>query len=79
MKSHIIKCWPKYFKPLDTRQKTFEIRKNDRDYQVGDTLIIKEWDPDTQKETGRWVARTITYMVQGVFGLPEDICILGFR
>ncbi len=79
MKSHIIKCWPQHFVPLITRQKTFEIRVNDRDYQVGDTLIIKEFDPDTQKETGKWVARTIIYMVQGIFGLPENVCVLGFK
>lgn len=79
MKSHIIKCWPQYFNPLETRQKTFEIRENDRDYKVGDTLVITEWDPDNQKETGRWEARTIIYMVQGVFGLPQNVCVLGFR
>jgi hypothetical protein len=79
MKSHVIKCWPEYFQPLAIGQKSFEIRKNDRDYNLGDTLIIKEWNPETGKDTGRWVCKTITYMIQGKFGLPEDVCVLQLR
>jgi len=43
---HEIKCDPKYFTRLCDGTKTFEIRYNDRDYQVGDRLIIKEFDPE---------------------------------
>lgn len=43
---HEIKCHPKYFSRLASGDKSFEIRKNDRDYQVGDILIIKEFDPE---------------------------------
>jgi len=44
---HELKCNPEYFSRIAMRQKTFEIRKNDRDYQVGDTLILREYDPKT--------------------------------
>lgn len=43
---HEIKCHPKYFTRLCDGSKPFEIRENDRDYQVGDRLIIKEFDPE---------------------------------
>lgn len=41
---HEVKCLPEYFTPIRRELKKFEIRKNDRDYQVGDGLIIREWD-----------------------------------
>lgn len=43
---HELKCRPEYFARIGTGQKTFEIRRNDRDYQVGDILLLKEHDPD---------------------------------
>ena len=44
--THEIKCHPKYFKRICNGSKPFEIRKNDRYYQVGDRLIINEYDPE---------------------------------
>ena len=41
---HELKCYSQYFQRIVTGQKTFEIRKNDRDFQVGDTLILREFD-----------------------------------
>jgi hypothetical protein len=42
---HDLKIWPQYFVEVAAEQKTFEIRKNDRDYQVGDVLRLREWEP----------------------------------
>lgn len=39
-RQHDLKCKPEYFARIATGQKTFEIRKNDRDFQVGDILIL---------------------------------------
>ena len=43
--SHALKTLPIYFDAALRGDKTFEVRKNDRDFQTGDTLILKEWDP----------------------------------
>ena len=43
MKIHDVKILPEYFKPLDEEVKTAEFRYNDRDYQVGDVLHLREW------------------------------------
>lgn len=37
---HHIKCEAPYFERTESGQKTFEIRKNDRDYQVGDRVTM---------------------------------------
>ena len=42
---HALKCWPEYFAALKSGKKPWEFRKNDRDYKVGDVLMIRCWDP----------------------------------
>ena len=42
-KKHILKIRPKYFQAVVAQTKRFEIRKNDRNYQVGDWLDLLEW------------------------------------
>ena len=50
---HNLKTWPEYFKLMIEGKKTFELRKNDRDFQVGDRLDLLEYNPDTQEYTGK--------------------------
>jgi hypothetical protein len=45
MKQHELKTWPEYFEALREGKKTFEIRENDRGFETGDILILKEFDP----------------------------------
>lgn len=40
---HELKIAPKYYSEIISRVKTFEIRKNDRDFKVGDEVKLKEW------------------------------------
>ena len=54
---HELDIHPKYFKAIIEERKTHEIRKNDRNFKVGDFLYLREWNPKTQRYTGkyRWV------------------------
>jgi len=57
---HEIKCMPEYFKALWCGDKTFEIRKNDRNYRERDEVVIQEFDGC--KYTGREIGGFITYL-----------------
>lgn len=52
---HALKILPKHFKDIKDGVKTFEIRKNDRDFVEGDVLALNEWTPDTETYTGRFM------------------------
>lgn len=77
--THELKILPEYFDEVAIRRKTFEIRKNDRDYQVGDCLILKEWYRG--KYTGRELKRYVSYIYHGdgTYGLPEGFCVMSIK
>lgn len=71
--THELKTWPIPFWDVVSGAKTFEVRKNDRDFKVGDYLVLKEYDPDTQKYTGDRVVVQIDYSII----LPEPEGFIG--
>lgn len=44
--NHDLKIWPQYYCRVADGSKTFEVRENDRGFQPGDTVTLKEWDPE---------------------------------
>lgn len=90
MRTHELKLSTKYFKDVEKGIKTFELRKNDRDFKVGDTLILKEYyqgDIDYKDGiyspphyTNKKIVKKIVYILQGgQYGLDEDYVILGIQ
>lgn len=76
--NHTIKILPEYFNATAAGKKAFELRKNDRNYQVGEKLQMKEWNGT--EFTGREIHCYITYILpEGKFGLSEGYCALGTR
>lgn len=77
-KLHTLKILPEYFNDIKIGVKTFELRKSDRDFNLHDTLLLKEFDGDNY--TGRELIKTITYILHGGnYGLNKDYCILGIK
>ncbi|OTO05096.1 DUF3850 domain-containing protein [Enterococcus sp. 5B3_DIV0040] len=72
---HELKILPKFFKAVTSGEKQFEIRKNDRNFQVGDLVILREWIQGTY--TGSSYYACITYVT--VFGQPPGQVVFGFR
>ena len=66
--THTLKTWPEFFQPILDRVKTFEIRWDDRAYDVGDFLHLKEWDPGisegANRYTGRECLRRVVYLTR---------------
>ena len=61
--THHLKTWTEYFWAVVRGDKKFEIRVNDRDYKVGDILVLEEYDPTRERYTGNRLHRHVTYML----------------
>lgn len=74
---HELKCWPPFFGKVQSGAKPFEVRRNDRDFQVGDVLHLREWAP--VEYTGRECYRLVTFLAKDMaeWGLVDGYCILG--
>jgi hypothetical protein len=73
---HHLKIWPEYYREVYNHRKTFEVRKADRPYRVGDELLLREWDPVQEGYTGNDCARTITYILDDPGYVKEGYIIL---
>lgn len=76
---HILKVRTRFFPDIASGNKTFEVRKNDRDYKVGDRLTLFEVNDDGS-ETGQALSVRATYVQHGpAFGLQEGYLIMGIK
>lgn len=57
-KEHDLKLSSLFFDDVETGKKPFELRFNDRDYQEGDVLRLREWDGNSY--TGRETRKRVT-------------------
>lgn len=77
---HHLKTLPDYFNDVVSGNKRFEVRKADRPFKVGDTIILNEWNGHEQRYTGYSCSGTITYILQGgVYGISRLYVVIGFR
>lgn len=60
MRTHEVTTSVEHFKAIEAGIKCFDIRKNDRDYQVDDILLIQAHDGAAL--TGETISRQINYM-----------------
>jgi hypothetical protein len=83
-KIHELKTVPPYFDAVKSGTKTFEVRRDDRGFQPGDLLVLREWLPEIgEYSPAAPVFREITYVLQGLeaarFGVLDGFVVLGFR
>lgn len=79
-RTHELKTWPEPFMDVALGRKTFEVRKNDRDYRVGDTLKLQEYSPGTDSYSGMWQTVLVTYVLRGdQFGIEAGFCVMSIR
>ncbi|WP_294288528.1 ASCH/PUA domain-containing protein [uncultured Chryseobacterium sp.] len=78
--THELKTHPEYFVATLLGEKNFEVRKDDRNYQRGDELLLKEYNPITEEYTGRMLQRRITYILRGgIFGIEKGYCVMNIE
>jgi hypothetical protein len=80
---HNLKTIQPFFDDVWSGKKRFELRKNDRNYQIGDTVVLEEWGPDENGDLsyyGRATRKTISYILKDCpeFGLMPEYCIFGW-
>lgn len=75
-KVHVLKTHPAPFAAIRSRAKRFEYRKDDRDYEIGDTLWLDEFDPEAAVKTGQSEVVIVTYLLREGFGIPPGYVVM---
>jgi hypothetical protein len=79
---HELKTWPEYFDAVLSGAKTFEFRKNDRGFQAGDILRLREYSPGPDEYTGREMLKRVSYILTTAdfspvtLGLRPGYCVM---
>ena len=74
MAIHKLKTLPDFFDVVLSGEKTFELRKGDRDFKAGDVLLLREWSIHTGY-TGREVRKIVPYLLTGPWLKPGYVCM----
>lgn len=75
------KTWPMLFEKVLNGEKNFDLRIAEFECEVGDILVLREWDPETKDYTGRELEKELTFVMKTKdlkFWSQEDIEELGF-
>ncbi|EOV9647419.1 DUF3850 domain-containing protein [Cronobacter malonaticus] len=73
--THNLKIWPEHYSAVCAGVKRAELRKNDRDYRVGDTLDLCEWDKDDGSFTGEFISVTVTHVADVSEWMPGYVLL----
>lgn len=61
--------------------KSFDIRRDDRGFEVGHILWLKGWDADTNQYTGEELKVDVIYILRDTLssGLVDGFCLMGIK
>lgn len=86
MQVHRLKCWPSMFRATKDGLKTAEFRRNDRNYEVGDELVLEEFLPEFAPDgefdfdvgySGGQISVKVKHIVRGPdFGIPAGFVMM---
>lgn len=74
---HELKIYPDFFNAVISGEKTFEIRKNDRQFKVGDILALNEWDWNSY--TGRSCLVYVDFIMNNPEYVKEGMVIMAIK
>lgn len=64
---HEVKIEPEYLAAIWEGRKTAELRRDDRDYKLGDHIVLREWSLEK-----RWGPRFIVAEVTHIYSAESD-------
>lgn len=83
---HEVKSWSHFFDAIKAGKKVHDLRKNDRNYNVGDVIRLKRYDNINGFFTGESLEAEISYITDNRVPcayssavLPHDYCILSLK
>lgn len=77
---HELKTWEEPFEAVIEGRKHHEIRFDDRGYQEGDTLFLREYVKPEERYTGRAIEAEVTYLSRGPsWGLPDNMVVMSIE
>ena len=93
MTEHVLKTLPDYWDAVDRGDKTFEVRRDDRGFQKGDTLILCKlhrenlntfesttgWHTDEYKRAKMLVRRVKYVLTGGQLGIEPGYVVMALR
>ena len=86
MTVHTVKSWSHFFKAIKRGDKKHDLRVNDRDYKLGDVLVLQEYDPAAGVYTGHTCCVRVSYITSNQFPcafssavMMKNYCILSLE
>ena len=77
---HVLKCWPEAYRDIVSGIKAYEYRRNDRGFEIGDYLVLKEWNPKTKEYTGEVFTVIVTHITKGpLYRVRRGYCVMAIR
>ena len=77
MKHHYLKILPEYYEAVKCGDKTFEVRLNDRDYQINDVLHLQEFN--NSEYTGYELVKVVSYILNDPTYCKEGYVVLALK
>ena len=74
---HELKIAPNYFEKVVSKEKSFEVRYNDRDFKIGDILKLMEYVDGSY--TGQSIYVKVTYILREFEGLQPNFVALSIE
>lgn len=74
---HELKIAPNYFEKVVSKEKSFEVRYNDRNFKVGDILKLMEYVDGSYTSQSIYVK--VTYIIREFEGLQPNFVVLSIE
>ncbi len=76
-RAHALKVDSLHFKDLSRGVKTFEVRLNDREYKIGDLLLLFDYDTEQERYKVNFMVRRVSYILNGgQYGIESKYVVM---